>query len=422
MRCTARSLGISIMGFRAAAIRSVECFCFDRTDSRFSPSRSWEPDVAFLESLIADAGFKVAEAAYRSIRAAKHRSSFLNYDRDYLIGCYRDESDLAGVLLPYIEVEQILQPTWDEFQQTIDSLRVVKVNDPFVLAKHPPAALSDLQAHAYDQFSRETKMTRDDRVVRLVNYDPSTKTMTIQKCLYSDGIRSNYAMDWHGGLTLANSPISLRGLLQSQYDQRLPPWSECRMSNAIGLAVIVFVTHESGDVLPYLPLRATPSWYSDNVGATKRLGVYPGGFHCTASGEAAWSDKAASFSQLFTVDVCRELEEEVGLERSDLEWICPVGFCREFLRGGKPQLFFTAYTSLSPLEIGQRRRDAIKAQKKDGRQEIEDDVLVANTPEEFFRQLSANGTMEVVANMAFAQKCAALAYEAGKFGSGTSSA
>jgi hypothetical protein len=387
----------------------------------FLPLGVWEFDVAFLESLVAEAGIKVAEAAYHSIRAPKHRNDFLNYDRDYLITCYQDESDLAGVLLPYIEIEQILQPTWDEFQRAVDNLRVVKTNDSFVLAKHPPAELSDFQAEAYKQFKRETKMTRNDRVVRLANYDPSTKTMTVQKCSYSDGIRSNYAMDWQGGLTLANSPISLRGLLQSQYDRRLPPWSDCRLSNAIGLAVIVFFTDENGEVLPYLPLRASPSWYSDNLGVTKRLAVYPGGFHCTASGEAAWSDKETSFSQLFTFDVCRELEEEVGLDRSDLEWVYPIAFCREFLRGGKPQLFFAAYTKLPPSELGKRRRKAIEAQKEDGRQEILDDLLIVDTPEELFRQLWANGTMEGVANMVFAQKCAALAYEAGKFRSDASS-
>jgi hypothetical protein len=373
--------------------------------------------MPFLEALVTETGIKVAEAAYHSIRAVRHQTPFLNYDREYLIACYRDESDLAGTLLPYVEIENLLQSTWYDFQQSVGSLRVVRVDEPFVLAKQPPPELSDFQARAYDHFTRETKMTRDDRVVRLANYDPSTKTLTVQKCLYSDGIRSNYVMDWHGGLTLANSPIHLRGFLQSQYNRLLPPWSDCRLSNAIGLAVIVFYTHEDGEILPYLPRRAKPSWYSDNMGATKRLAVYPGGFHCTASGEAAWSDRASSFDQLFTADICRELKEEVGLSRADLEWIYPVAFCREFLRGGKPQLFFAAYTSLSPSEIGRERRKAIEAQKDDGRQEIEDDVLVVNTPEELFRHLWVNGTMEGVANMVFAQECATLAYAAGKFSS-----
>ena len=86
------------------------------------------------------------------------------------------------------------------------------------------------------------------------------------------------------------------------------------------------------DGRPYLPRRAP------------RQSVFPGGYHCTASGETVWNE-AGDFDGLFTANICRELEEEVGLTGQDLDRLRPVAFCREFLRAGKPQFFFAAGTS-----------------------------------------------------------------------------
>ena len=133
---------------------------------------------------------------------------------------------------------------------------------------------------------------------------------------------------------------------------------------------------------PYLPRRAP------------RQSVFPGGYHCTASGETVWREGALEFDGLFTANICRELEEEVGLTRADLDWIRPVAFCREFLRGGKPQLFFAARTLLPDAELQKRRRTAIAAQLARGCQEILDDVMTEFQP--------GRCTIECLANLALA--------------------
>jgi hypothetical protein len=175
---------------------------------------------------------------------------------------------------------------------------------------------------------------------------------------------------------------------------------------------VFFCKTEHGEILPYLPRRAKPGLISDPIGTTKKQAVFSGGYHCTASGETMWRDTARSFGEVFTQDMCRELYEEVGLTEQDLAWIYPVAFCREFLRGGKPQLFFAGFTKVPPQEINTRRRAAIQRQIAQGRQEIEDDVLVADTPEQLYAQLWSHGTLESVANMTFAQDCAILAHQA----------
>jgi len=205
----------------------------------------------------------------------------------------------------------------------------------------------------------------DETVVRLARFDPPT--LHVQPCPYSLGVKSNYAMDGEG---------ELRPLLRREYGRRLPPLNDSRLSNGIGTTAIVF----DGEGRPYLPRRAP------------RQSVFPGGYHCTASGEAVWRD-ALSFETLFTDNIVRELEEEVGLSRNDLDWIRPVAFCREFLRAGKPQIFFEGRTSLTESELTERRRAAIARQIAAGHQEVMDDVAHTVTP--------ATCTIECWANLSF---------------------
>jgi hypothetical protein len=258
----------------------------------------------------------------------------LHYDPAWLLACYRDERP-ARPGLPYAELA------------AGGRYHVVKLAEPFRLQ-----AVLDM----------EPKLQYDEAVVRLAGYDAATRTLTVQKCMYSDGLKSNYAME------------QLRGLFQTEYGHRLPPLSDARLSNAIGTAVVVFTP--AG---PYLPRRATGQ------------AVFPGGYHCTASGEALWTVGAPGFDEIFTAHIFRELEEEVGLAPADLDWVRPVAFCREFLRGGKPQIFFAGFTKLSAEDLGQRRRAAIARQIAAGTQEVEDDVASDLT----------DLTLEAAANLAF---------------------
>jgi hypothetical protein len=256
-----------------------------------------------------------------------------------LLECYRDERP-ARPGLPYVELD------------ACGHFGVVKIAERFRLN-----AVLEM----------EPKLDYDEPVVRLADYDSTTRTLYVQRCAYSDGVKSNYAME------------RLRGLFQAEYGHRLPPLSDARLSNGIGTAVVVFT-----GAGPYLPRRSSGQ------------AVFPGGFHCTASGETVWTDGADSFDEIFTSNICRELEEEVGLIQADLEWIGPVAFCREFLRGGKPQFFFAGYTALGAEELTRRRRAAIAQQVARGRQEVEDEVAGAE-------DLGAY-TMEAIANLEFAKR------------------
>ena len=209
----------------------------------------------------------------------------------------------------------------------------------------------------------EPSLEFDETVPRLISY--FNGILRVQPCAYSDGIRSNYAMD---------GPGELRDCLRADYGPCLPPLGDTRLSNGIGSTIVVFDRGRK----PYPPRRAS------------RQSVFPAGFHCTASGEVLWRDEG----EMFESNVCRELEEEVGINRTDLDWIRPLGLFREFLRAGKPQIFFAAQTGLAPADLTARRRKAIAEQRARGRQEILDEVLPELTAE-----TAVECTIECLANL-----------------------
>jgi hypothetical protein len=106
--------------------------------------------------------------------------------------------------------------------------------------------------------SVEPNLPFDETVARLISFDSGT--LGAQPCRYSDGIRSNDAMD---------GPDELRGRLRDDYGRHLPSLADLRLSNGIGTAIVVL----DSEGRPYLPRRAP------------RQSVFPGGFHCTASGD-----------------------------------------------------------------------------------------------------------------------------------------
>jgi 8-oxo-dGTP pyrophosphatase MutT (NUDIX family) len=265
----------------------------------------------------------------------------LRYDAAWLIEQYGDEV-LAGPGLPYARIGGA------------GPYDVVRSEEPFRL---------------HDVLGLTPRLDYDEPVVRLAALDGNI--LRVQRAAFSDSAKSNYAMD---------GPGELRETLRAQYGPKLPPLCDPRLSNGMGTAIVVFDRANR----PYLPRRAP------------QQAVFPAGYHCTASGEAAWTE-AQNFDGLFTANICRELEEEVGLQRADLDWIRLVAFCRELLRAGKPQFFFAAATSLSDAKLRERRLEAIERQLAAGRQETLDDVLAEITPETL--KLC---TLECVANLVLA--------------------
>src|SRR5216684_4207191 len=116
----------------------------------------------------------------------------LRYDAAWLVEWYRDEEPVcAGV--PYTRIGGE------------GPYRVVRTEDPFQLV---------------DVVRVQPKLDFDEPVVRLAAYHG--ETLHVQRAAFSDGVKSNYAMD---------GPGELRETLRAEYGAKLPPLSDPRLSN-----------------------------------------------------------------------------------------------------------------------------------------------------------------------------------------------
>ena len=102
-----------------------------------------------------------------------------------------------------------------------------------------------------------------------------------------------------------------------------------------------------------------------------------------------------------------ELCKEVGIACGDIEDMVPLALCREFLRGGKPQIFFAGVTTLSESKLSERRTIALQLQlqEKSDMPEIVDNQLICSDTEDLRKKrLSEPLTLEAEANLHYAEK------------------
>jgi 8-oxo-dGTP pyrophosphatase MutT (NUDIX family) len=204
-----------------------------------------------------------------------------------------------------------------------------------------------------------------------------TQTLELQRTKYSQQAKSNLVLDWNGSTVEKSFSFgSLRSKLVAKHGRQFPPLNEDLLANTVGIAAMLLFRADSGEYLPYLQKRADG------------LAVFPGAFHCTASGATqpplikAWDGAEFSFGDVFLSDMYRELYEEIGVARSHILDLVPVALCREYLRGGKPQIFFVGLTDLSPPELKKARIEAIRRKGKSDIKEIESRAFVPRSSKE----------------------------------------
>jgi len=328
-------------------------------------------------------------------------TKYLNYDPIFLCNAYLDEAPIAPYI-PYKEEICWMGDTWEETQVAANDISVQRMPQPFSLASYP-LELKSFQASAYSEFKASGKISRDTNVIRLESLEIAQEEtrLIVQKAKYTDQVQSNLVLDWADKHALNDVGVAtLRSYFLSQYPKKLPPLSEQRLVNTIGISVILFYRNSSGTYVPYLPMR-TKGLIDDK----KILAVFEGGYTCTASGAAEWS-QGETFDRIFTEDMYAELHDEVGVERNDVEVMLPLALCREFLRGGKPQIFYAGLTTLSETELAEKRRHALQRQEAlPDKVEIEDTQLVVSDFEQLKEDTRIRGlTSEAIAGVFYAEK------------------
>jgi len=267
-----------------------------------------------------------------------YKTRYLNYDPSFLINSYENEVELIVDYVPYSEKIRWLQNTLDKTKYAVKKIKLTKSKD-FILNNDEKTFLEHFRTQAYTDFDEYIGVNGNSEIIRLNSADfaPDTlkSTLEIQKARYIDQIRSNLVMDWKGSSALSKHHVSLRDYLNAKYPKKLPPLNSGLLANTIGISVILF--YKSNNIYrAHFPKRS-----GETSNKQKRLAVYNQGEYASfASSVAHWNNDANNFEQLFIEDMYKTIQRDMGIERKQIEVMLPLALCREFLRGGKPQIFF----------------------------------------------------------------------------------
>jgi len=348
------------------------------------------------------------------------KAKLLNYDANSAIDQYCAETTISKDA-PYSEVVNWI-PMGERAcpgDIEINVKRVAFNLDPLgeVLPLFKEGAL-----HEFIQQGRTT-LEHNEELVRVsdVVVNDNETVLSIQKCTYHDQVKSNLVLDWEG-MHAANGEgfeSTLRGLIAGKYkENHLPPLNTELLANSLGASVIVLY-RENERLVPYLPLRSGGNKGNDSKksgGANNRIvALHEGTYAASASGAVRWNP-GQSFKDLITSNILREAEEELGLYYEDFETFEPLALSREFVRAGKPQVFFGAITHLSKQEIDARRNHrASRELASGGVVETERKTLEVNSIYDLKKGDSFGAlNTEAVANLHYA-KLFAKAYGLGRY-------
>ena len=299
-------------------------------------------------------GLTVATHLYVALQPKLHQlvqaksDRFLNYDPGFLLESYAGERPVANGIT-YAEIcnfFELVPPdrVWDDANVVIHTL-----GKPFSRA-NGKASWQKAAGAGFTALLQSGRIKANESAIRVSSAGMKDHCLhlSVQRAGYHDQAYSNLVLDFDRQEPAVHS--SLRSQLRAQYGEYLPPLDDRRLANTLGIAMLVLYRSD-GQWIPYMVRRL------------RKIGVFPGGIHCTASGVAKWPKRASTLSDLATDHMLSELEEEVGLKPEDLIDFRPVSMCREMARGGKPQLFFGALTLLDRSALADRRKHAVNVIK-----------------------------------------------------------
>lgn len=260
---------------------------------------------------------------------------------------YESEKEYKFCRAPYAETVPLRKGNKGfSYGKDVEELEVVFVDAKFV----PPDSLLEHSEKAVDlfkdigkvRFDEESGEWQNDCSVRVAKLDLEENKIHIQLATYFDQVGTNLSLDWASGVLGDDDNLTIRNDLEKHSDGRLTPLRSSVLANTLGVAVVV-INPETKEVL--IPIRGSEQ-------AIMHEGE--GKFHCSASGVFAWResdfDKNNLSFDFFSRGMEKEIESEIGLQPDQYELI-PVAFSRELPRGGKPQLFYIAETSMDIKDI-----------------------------------------------------------------------
>lgn len=299
---------------------------------------------------------KTFDASIRGLGNINHsRTRFLNHDPKICNQYYHQEGSLGGYL-PYKEIFDFSGAIKKrEFPQI--SISTTK-EEFFTQGNDINWAVA--RAQAYYAYRDEGHAKRDSQIVRVngINVDGECVSMSIQPTRYFCQAESNLVLDFDAYISFEKkknerTKTTLRQLLYNENPGRFPLLSDRRLANTLGVAICLLSRDGESTLLRM-------------VNRTGTVGVFPSGVHPAMSCAINWKSTVESDDLMGFImsDIEQEMLQEAGLKRGQYETPVPLSLCREFLRGGKPQLFAISHTEYSQKELNELRDDQVGLNKK----------------------------------------------------------
>jgi hypothetical protein len=154
--------------------------------------------------------------------------------------------------------------------------------------------------------------------------------LTLQRVLYEDYLRTNLVLD----AKIQGMHDSLRQFLH--HDRALENLNESPLANNLGINILLLTADGS------LIIQQR----------SKKVALRRGEFCPSGSGTVSLEDVPEDIT-LDHMHKLREALEEIGIRSSDVgsQSIVLLGITRELIRGGEPEMFLSAVTSLSQEEV-----------------------------------------------------------------------
>ena len=262
------------------------------------------------------------------------KSRFLNHDPEINIKTYSKEKAVKSKL-PYSEIQNFIG------ENKKIEIELTVLPDNFELMPWRDEIANEVAHAAYRENIKTGHVNSNKKLIRVESYKKSKNIFRIHVKLarYEQQAKSNLILDYKHNIR-GNIDVSLRDVLNFDFNGKLPPFNDARLANTLGVATVIFFS-ENGEDIPFLAKRARTTGVFNEA---PRL-------HCTSSFAARWQDMDANFPSSFENMIIRhlklELLKEAGISDEDVFDLRPLAFCREFMRGGKPQLFFCGKTNLN---------------------------------------------------------------------------
>lgn len=282
------------------------------------------------------------------------REDFLDYSltevaKHYNIPWIKISTRKGEISAPYQMIHDYGQPTQKSNWGT------AKISSDFEF----PSALIPHRSKMVEIFEKKGLLKKgNSSCPRVASFQllNSVPQFDLQLASYFDQVGTNLTLDYRLAAPLisnANACSTVRewdiSQAQVQYGS-LPSFKQSQLANTIGVSIGITAHTKDGKKVILKRKRSSKVAVYANTWST------PFGFALALEQDAV-RNKVLPIEDLIRRDYNHEFAEELGLQFLDFTPPRPIAFCRDLLRGGKPQFFLEAEALIPFEELRKKLQD-----------------------------------------------------------------